>query len=468
MSMSSNSISNAVSVNRTTPTAPAGRLAQLARLQTATATATVSMPTPINPPVARISPSQVHGPLPIPVTITITFIPDWNWMNKFSPENKPEKLEGGDYLKYGEPLNMVVILCPRNTNTPTKDATWRISLKVLVLPQSTTFNAGMGFGEISIEYKERVMLNYVNPPIDKVNPPLNVFNPTFMDAINEKEWSLNPEFITSNITIRNYSENGNPNALGFVPKQAPNENNSNRTLEGYFRLIQGHRYYMNFTFNVGSCVAQKANIEGWRFRYYLEPIAKNSIPHPFFNFITNWAQGIELAPNEDDKYNDHLIPLSKERLQRVALWISTVANELQNFMLNNQNYDPQVLSIVTSYLYYDMLLAKMKKDVKVAQDYFEQLSNVSHKGQEPVLSESSVEQNNSKQRTLLQLFDFSIGNANSKLSETATATAAAGTASTHDAGMTGTATAAAGTATVLSGTATATAASTTKATIAKK
>jgi hypothetical protein len=114
--------------------------------------------------------------------------------------------------------------------------------------------------------------------------------------------STNDDLKTLSVVLRTYSEEKDPNALLYVRKKAGVPKNQS---VGYLKVIQGHHYYLNITFAAGSTIAQLVGLHSWRPMVYLsvkkpEKTNTESIigSRLFTNFVTNWAQGVELNPEE--------------------------------------------------------------------------------------------------------------------------------------------------------------------------
>ncbi len=402
------------------------------------------------------------GLLPDLKTITLTFVPDWNWVDMLPPQAtyNPNNQKPEDYLKYGRPVEMIVIFGPAYTLP--QHADWSISIKAFVLPNSKT-PTNKASHEHSINLNaERALIRSANG-----------FNPRFEDALLQKSWrvSKNDDKKTISVTVRPYSEEEDPNALCYAQDQSPSESNRYQTKEGYFRFIQDHHYYMNFTFDKGSNIAKLVGLHSWRQMIYIRSrgfcCCSTTNSRLFTNFVTNWAPGVELPGDEYDETDE-------KTLNEIVLSISTMVEILQNGMLNSEDsYEPKVFGIVTAYLYSESILCgiqrrsmrimndqqtleeisssipsleetlnnfllgpanstseafkiitsylypqrlmnMIKNNSKIENDFHKLIRNSTKERDDEASSNMSLQQKNPNKRSMLQLFDLSIGIKNPK------------------------------------------------------
>jgi hypothetical protein len=234
-------------------------------------------PAPAGASGAASAASAVIGPLPAPKTITMTLVPDWNQQELRSPLR---------------PACVKIVLGPANT-TPEK-ALWCFEFNVYAMDQLTG-PAKKADDEV-ISKGSRALLWFGGKPY-----------PKYQHAVVLKgcKMSTTDELKTLSVVIRPYSEEKDPNALLYVRKK-PGGVKGNGI--GYLKLVQGHHYYINITFAAGSSIAQLVGLHSWRPLVYLvskRPGREDSDfitgSRQFTNFVTNWAQGVEVNPDDREQ-----------------------------------------------------------------------------------------------------------------------------------------------------------------------
>lgn len=234
----------------------------------------------VSTPQQTASPA-VFGPLPSPRTITITMVPDWNQEAIRSPLR---------------PSTLHVVLGPANT-TP-EQAKWVLAINMYAMDQHR--GSSKRSDEESIGKGSRALLWYDGKAF-----------PRYHHAVEPDACKLTAadDLKTVSVVLRTFSEEKDPNALVYVRRRYGVSRSQGA---GYMKVVQGHHYYLNITFAAGSTIAQMVGQFGWRPMIYLDPRGpgETRVFDPaqptkglliFANFVTNWAQGVELVPDDREQ-----------------------------------------------------------------------------------------------------------------------------------------------------------------------
>lgn len=222
--------------------------------------------------------TATFGPLPSARTITMTMVPDWNQEAIRSPLR---------------PATLSVVIGPANT-TP-EQAKWVFTMNLYAMDQHR--GSSKKPDEEAIGKGSRALLWYDGKPFAR-----------YHHAVEPDECRLPPndDLKTVSIVLRTFSEEKDPNALVYVRRRYGVTRSQGA---GYLKIVQGHHYYLNITFAAGSMIAKMVGQYGWRPMVYLNPRGPGERreidpANPtkglliFANFVTNWAQGVELVPDE--------------------------------------------------------------------------------------------------------------------------------------------------------------------------
>lgn len=212
--------------------------------------------------------------LPVAKTITMTLVPDWNQQDLRSPKH---------------PACVCVVLGPANTRP--ENAPWKFEFNLYAMDQLT--GPDKKPNEKTVSKDSRALLWQSGKPFDGYSHVVVAKGCKLSDTDDLK---------TRSVVFRASTEEKDPNALIYVRR-------SGKTV-GYLKVVQGYHYYFNITFEAGSAIAQKVAKESWRPIVYL--ISKRpgreatdfiTGSRQFTNFITNWAEGVEIDADPDERTN---------------------------------------------------------------------------------------------------------------------------------------------------------------------
>ncbi|AYV86346.1 MAG: hypothetical protein Solumvirus5_13 [Solumvirus sp.] len=229
---------------------------------------------PISPPLP-VSTAHI-GPLPSPKTVTITFVPDFNQTELRSPLR---------------PTSFRVLLGPEGTTPET--AKWSFEFNMYAMDPIT--GPSKKPDEKPIPKDARALLWFGGKPYA-----------TYSHCVVPKgcKLSMMDELKTTSITIRPHHETKIPDSLIYV-RRRPGASKSHAI--GYIKVVQGYHYYLNITFAAGSNIAQLVGSQGWRPIVYLttkrpgrEETDYITGVREFTNLVTNWAQGVEVNPSDQE------------------------------------------------------------------------------------------------------------------------------------------------------------------------
>jgi Inhibitor of Apoptosis domain len=210
----------------------------------------------------------------------MTVVPDWNQQELRSPLR---------------PASVCVVLGPAGT-TPDK-AEWKFEFNVYAMDQLT--GPAKRPEDESIPKGSRALLWFGGRPF-----------PKYQHAVVHKGWRLSTtdELKTLSVVFRPYSEEKDPNSLLYVRKKPGVQKGHTPGGIGYLKVVQGYHYYLNVTFAAGSNIAQKVGLHSWRPIVYLTSKRPGREENDFItgsrqftNFVTNWAQGVEINPDDREQ-----------------------------------------------------------------------------------------------------------------------------------------------------------------------
>ncbi len=225
---------------------------------------------------------SIIGPLPTPKTITVTWAPDWNQVEMTSTL----------------PASLCVVFGPENTLP--QHAYWSFEFNVYAMDPLT--GIAKKADEETIGVGSRALLWNHDKPFAKYQHCV---------VPSGCRLSTKDDISTTSITMRPYK--GDPNSkdekaqkfnsdLVYV-RRKPGVSIHQST--GYLKVVKGHLYYFNITFAAGSTIAQLVELHKWRPMFYLsvkKPQKSNTESitgsRLFTNFVTKWAGGVELNPDE--------------------------------------------------------------------------------------------------------------------------------------------------------------------------
>ncbi|HZZ98486.1 MAG TPA: hypothetical protein VFG51_01005 [Candidatus Saccharimonadia bacterium] len=256
-------------------------------------------------------------------TVTITFAPDWiQPLDSSQPAIGP--LSDGAIANI---WNLILLFGPAGTQP--QDARFKIQMRLLVVDPAAPIARRFDDSDVPIVgFHQRAVL-WSLPPVGQA-----AYTRFSSAVIFSGSRILPDDLYPQSIVLRPYADEADVHALVYHPATNPSlaavaaqtaspaaEQSSGA--QGYFKLLHGKKYYINCTFGPGSVIAQLVGgPEAWRpLAYVVKTQGQTLAMRGFTNFVTNWAQGVELFPPD---------PLERAWMSNPSITTSHQVDRLQN------------------------------------------------------------------------------------------------------------------------------------------
>lgn len=256
-SAATTAIASAASATTSAATAAAATAAAAATTSAAAAAAAAAATKLAAAAAEELTPMEFVSVLSAPKTITLSFTLD-KIPSKLSPTQQTVCL---------------VILLGAPGVTPST-APWSFGLNCQITDEAFLYPEEEPISNVN----QRALLWNVGQPNDKANNAVI------------KGCNLNdPHIKTRSITLRPSERERNPYALVWNKKDT-------------FRMVKGHSYHCNLTFEEGSTVAQQVGYNSWEHQLFFVVTDKTTkqMSHIPCTFYANWARGVEPPPTDTE------------------------------------------------------------------------------------------------------------------------------------------------------------------------